>query len=116
MKSFLKVLAAVIITAVGVGIYASNYTPQHKVKPTHVHSYVDRAECMEAWFAFKDSMTWVDVTEIGRPRYSDTYQYPVKVSYVYAGDRMVTGSCLQDGLIREYSYSEFVANMKRNQK
>ena len=115
MKAFMKVLAAVIIMAVGVGIYA-DHTPQHKVKPVHVYSYVDKAECMEAYFAFKDSMTWVDVTVTGSPRYSDTYQYPVKVSFVYAGDRMITGSCMKDGLIREYSYSEFLHNMKLNRE
>ncbi len=114
MKSLVKVFMALIITTVAVGIFANNYVAPHKVKPVHVYSYVDRAECMEAYFAFKDSMTWVDVTEIGTPNYGDTYQYPVQKSFVYAGDRMITGSCMEDGLIREYSYSEFVANMKRN--
>ena len=59
----------------------------------------------------------VDFDITGTPKMGDKYQYPVKKTFYVRGDTkasFVTQSCSVDSTIRQYSYPEFISNMKKN--
>ena len=92
------------------------------VKPENVMKFESQSRCLNFWMTdimgSKDPY-WntVDFDVTGTPKMGDKFQYPVKKTFYVRGDTkasFVTQSCKIDATIKQYSYPEFVANMKQN--
>jgi hypothetical protein len=93
-----------------------------EVTPENVYKFESQSRCLNFWMTdimgSKDPY-WntVDFDVTGTPKMGDKFQYPVKKTFYVRGDTkasFVTQSCKIDSTIKQYSYPEFVANMKRN--
>jgi hypothetical protein len=93
-----------------------------EVAPENVYKFESQSRCLNFWMTdimgSKDPY-WntVDFDVTGTPKMGDKFQYPVKKTFYVRGDTkasFVTQSCKIDSTIKQYSYPEFVANMKRN--
>ena len=114
MKKTLLTLAALI---------AISTTAQAEiVKPEQVYKFDSYGACIDQWknavMKSKDPY-WntVDFDETGTPKMGDKFQYPVMKTFYVRGDTkasMITQSCKIDSTIKQYSYPEFISNMKQN--
>ena len=93
------------------------------VKPEQVYKFESQSRCLNFWMTdlmeSKDPY-WntIDFDETGTPKMGDKFQYPVKKTFYVRGDTkasFVTQSCKIDSTIKQYSYPEFISNMKQNQ-
>ena len=92
------------------------------VKPEQVYTFESASRCMNYWMTdlMKSKAPYwntIDFDVTGTPKMGDKYQYPVKKTFYVRGDTkasFVTSSCKIDATIKQYSYPEFVANMKKN--
>ena len=92
------------------------------VTPEQVYEFESASRCMNYWMTdLMESKApyWntIDFDVTGTPKMGDKYQYPVKKTFYVRGDTkasFVTQSCDIDATITQYSYPEFVSNMKNN--
>ena len=103
-------------------ILAATSAQAENVKPENVMKFESASRCLNFWMTdimgSKDPY-WntVDFDVTGTPKMGDKFQYPVKKTFYVRGDTkssFVTQSCKIDATIKQYSYPEFVANMKKN--
>ena len=114
MKKTLLIIAATI---------AISTTAQAEiVKPEHVMKFESQSRCLNFWMndllgSKYPYWNTIDFDATGTPKMGDKFQYPVKKTFYVRGDTkasFVTQSCKIDATIKQYSYPEFVANMKQN--
>ena len=114
MKKTLLILASTI--AISTPALASD------VQPEKVYKFESASRCLNYWMTDIMGSTdpyWntVDFDVTGTPKMGDKFQYPVKKTFYVRGDTkasFVTQSCKIDATIKQYSYPEFVANMRQN--
>ncbi len=111
-----SLLTAAVLAAISTGAQAEI------VKPEQVYEFESPSRCLNYWMT--DLMEssdpyWntVDFDDTGTPKMGDKFQYPVKKTFYVRGDTkasFVTQSCKIDSTIKQYSYPEFLDNMKNN--
>ena len=113
-----KTLIALTIT---LGLLITATANAEKVKPEEVYQFNTSTECMFHWkssIGSNGKFNWsVDFDETGTPTMGDKYQYPVMKTFYYRPDTkasFITQTCQIDATIQQYSYPEFIANMKQN--
>ena len=112
------ITTAVISTALLMG--ASKMANAEKVKPQDTFKFNTSTECMFQWKSYTQGnpLWWsVDFDETGTPTMGDKYQYPVMKTFYYRSDTkasFITQTCQIDSTISQYSYPEFIDNMKKN--
>ena len=103
-------------------IVATTSAQAENVKPENVYKFESQSRCLNFWMTdimgSKDPY-WntVDFDVTGTPKMGDKFQYPVKKTFYVRGDTkasFVTQSCKINATINQYSYPEFIANMKKN--
>ena len=111
-----------LFTAIALLTAVSTSAMAEKVKPQDAFKFNTSTECMFQWknavMESKDPY-WntVDFDETGTPKMGDKYQYPVMKTFYYRSDTkasFITQTCQIDSTIWQYSYPEFIENMKKN--
>ena len=110
-----------LLTAIALLTAVSTSANAERVKPEDAFKFNSSTECMFHWKSSTSSngkFNWsVDFDETGTPTMGDKYQYPVMKTFYYRSDTkasFITQTCQIDSTIWQYSYPEFIENMKKN--
>ena len=109
-----------LLTAIALLTAVSTSANAEKVQPEEVYKFNSSTECMFQWSSYVqgDPLWWsVDFDETGTPTMGDKYQYPVMKTFYYRSDTkasFITQTCHTNSTIQQYSYPEFIENMKKN--
>ena len=109
-----------LFTAIALLTAVSTSAMAEKVKPQDAFKFNTSTECMFQWKSYTQGnpLWWsVDFDETGTPTMGDKYQYPVMKTFYYRSDTkasFITQTCQIDSTIWQYSYPEFIENMKKN--
>ena len=115
-----RILIINLILLAGLFGLSSMATAGEKVKPQDAFKFNTPTECMFQWKSYTQGnpLWWsVDFDETGTPTMGDKYQYPVMKTFYYRSDTkasFITQTCQIDSTIWQYSYPEFIENMKKN--